>query len=276
VDSDQPELGNRAPHKQPSTQTLLRAGVGLVLLGMLSLAVLEYSERKAHEFDQPLVEALEKVTTTHSYAQFVDTSTIVSDRPLRVYGWYLVDHDQRSYAAFSTTTLNVPEGTLGSGSHDFSHDNIAMQDTVYVKVDTASDFLSSSINKSDAWKRFEKDAIPEEYRNIAIVGPILDNLRIFANNAEHLELVRKYGLETIDDRTLRHYRFKLKSSVPSESTVGALAERLGDSGTIDIWIDDTEKAIVRMLFKHDFYTSTTTLSSFNTLPRITPPSTFEE
>jgi hypothetical protein len=193
-----------------------------------------------------------------------------------VYGWYLVDHSRHSYAAYSTTTLSVPPGTLGVGNHDFTHDNIAIGDVVYVKIDTDSEFLKPSINDSHEWYRFTKDTIPDSYKNIAVVGPILDNLRIFANNAEHLELVKKYGLEHIDGKELRHYRFKLKSIVPKESTVGALAERLGNEGTIDIWNNDKTHEIERMVFSHGSYTSTTTLSSYDSLDTITSPPTFEE
>jgi hypothetical protein len=264
------------PARQFSTTSYIVRGLGVLLIILLLwFGVAEYTARKAHEFDEPLVKTLAKIETIKSYSQYVDTSTIVSERPLRVFGWYLVNHANRSYAAFSTTTLRIPQGTQGAGSHDFTHDNIAIGNTVYVKIDTDSDFLKPSINDSHEWHRFSSDEIPEAYKNIAITGPILDNLRIFANNAEHLELIKKYGLESLDGRTLRHYRFKLKSSVPKDTTVGALAERLGDEGTLDIWIDDAQSTIERMLFAHGPYTSTTTLSDFNEEPQIIPPPGFE-
>lgn len=247
----------------------------LVAIVLLWIGISEYIDRQAHEFDAPLIAALEKVSTIQSYVQYVDTSTVVSDRPLRVYGWYTVDHTNRTYSAFSTTTLQVPEGIQGAGGHDFTHDNIAIGDTVYVKVDTKSEFLKPSINDSHEWQRFDRNDIPDPYKNIAIAGPILDNLRVFANSAEHLELIRKFGLETIEDKILRHYRFKLKSIVPKESTVGALSERLGSAGIIDIWTDDETATIQRMVFTNEPYTSTTSLSSFNTAPPTTPPPGFD-
>lgn len=261
------------PHR--STHLLIRWLAALLVVTILGFAAIEYMNRKAHEFDEPLIRTLEKMNATQSYAQYVDTSTVVSDRPLRVYGWYLVDHTKRAYAAFSTTTLRIPDGIEGAGNHDFTHDNIAIQDLVYVKIDTDSEFLKPSINDSDSWKRFTKDTIPESYKNIAVPGPILDNLRVFANSAEHLELVKKYGIEQVEGRELRHYRFKLKSMVPKDSTVGALAMRLGNEGVIDIWIHDQSSSIVRMLFSHDTYTSTTTLSSFDSPLLISPPPSFE-
>ncbi len=264
----------QVPLLLPSKYLLRGLGL-LLLLAVIGLAVAEYADRKAHEFDEPLIKTLEGIRSIQSYSQYVDTTTVVSDRPLRVFGWYIVDHGTRSYATFSTTTLRVPDGVLGAGNHDFTHDNIAIGDTVYVKIDTDSEFLKPSINDSHEWHRFERDRIPETYKNIAIAGPILDNLRIFANNAAHLELVKKYGLETVGLEQLRHYRFKLKSVVPDESTVGALAERLGSEGTIDIWIDDDSSTIRRMYFARDPYTSTTTLSAFNEVPVITPPIAFE-
>ncbi len=242
---------------------------------LMSFVIYEYIERKAHEFDEPLIKVLEKVDSIQSYNQYVDTTTVVSDRPLRVFGWYVVDHSSRSYATFSTTTLTVPVGIEGAGNHDFTHDNIAIDDTVYVKIDTDSEFLKPSINDSDKWQRFTKDKIPEAYKNIAISGPILDNLRILAHDAEHLELIRKYGIETIDGKDLRRYRFTLKNGVPKESTVGALQQRLGDEGTIDIWIDDAEMVVERMVFSHPPYTSTTTLSAFNGVDTIVPPPEFD-
>lgn len=255
-----------------------KAWVGLcALIAILitAYALFEYIDRKAHEFDEPLIKTLEHMATVQSYSQYVDTTTVVSERPLRVYGWYHVDHNKRSYAAFSTTTLTVPGGIQGAGKHDFTHDNIAIGDTVYVKIDTESEFLKPSINDSHQWQRFQKDSIPEQYKNIAVTGPILDNLRIFAGDAEHLELVRKYGLETVDGEALRRYRFILKSSVPKESTVGALQQRLGNEGTIDIWIEDATHTITRMIFSHPPYTSTTTLSNLNSLPTIVPPTGFD-
>ena len=252
---------------------LFLAAFALVVL--ISGAYLLYERGFAPSFDKRLQAALVGVQAPHTYVMLDETHTRVSDRSIDIYGLYSLDFDGNSYSTVSTTTLVLPDGNPPKNVHVFTLQHRAIGDDIYVKIETKSPLLMKTIPHSPEWKHFKNAAIPERFVDIAVPGPILDNLSLLGKNGAYLSLRGKPTDITAASTTYHVYSFTL-SKKTAEVTTGPLKSLIDmiATGTVDIWVDDTPSVRI-MRTSGDNYTATSTIISVNTPLFITPPASVE-
>ena len=244
-----------------------------VLLGVVIAALCGgYIYHRLHTvlpLDAAMQQALSKVSSITSYSQVVETQTRIGNRTLHIVGTYDVDTAQGRYASYSTTTLCIGADPTG---HSFTHDDIALGHDVYLKIDSADPLLRSSMQRVPQWEHFTSDAIPQNLTDIAIAGPIQDNIAILGHHGDYLSLLHAHGLVQWGDASLVRYTFTLSRQAASvrDGPLNALIGRVGP-GTIDVWIDPQSFEVRHLLFTNPPYISTTTISGINTPPSITAP-----
>ena len=221
--------------------------------------------------DPLLAKVIERSNSIRSYQQHVETETTVSERPIRVVGDYSINHDRIEYFSKATTTLTIPVPGKSPENHEFTLTNIALANDVYSKIDTKSEVLKKTIPYSPAWRHFKKDDIPPELKNIAIPGPILDNMRILDEQGKYLLIVKKHGRVKLGTENLIRYTLKLSEETPLEGTLGSITNRIGKEGVVDIWIDEKIPAIRTIRFENPTYHSTTSISQIGAVERLSPP-----
>lgn len=204
----------------------------------------------------------------HAYTQHVATETDIAERTLRVEGVYHINRTSSSFSSSATTTLTIPDG---SEPQVFNLANVSVGEDVYVKVETADESLRSRIPHSPEWRHFNRLQIPDAFKDIAIAGPILDNMLLFSENGVFLRLVDNRGREDWGSESLARYSFTLKNTPESVGgTLRTLFDRIGD-GTVDIWVDPDRAEVRHMVVASDAYYSTTTFSNVNHTPDIAAP-----
>jgi hypothetical protein len=221
--------------------------------------------------DPLLARTFAYIQTIGSYAQNVQTEASINGQKLRIVGTYLVDDQHGKYAFVSTTTLTA----TGQKPVTFTLDNISIGSDVYSRVDAPAG-THLSVPASTAWHRFRADGIPPAFTNIAIAGPLVDNLKIFGNSGAYLALEKKDGVEHIGGSPLTHYTFALSPAGTrlSEGPLGVVAGRIGQTGTIDVWLTSDGVPVV-LVFTGAGYVSTTTVSRINgSLQIAAPPGDF--
>lgn len=236
---------------------LLGLSLALMAAGILGYAAMRRETRP--RFDPPLETAIQAVQSLDSYAALVDTKTALSDRTIEVRGLYLLDYRAQAYASYATTTLSGVPGIDEKPS--FSLANVAVGDDVYVKIDTASPVLKGQIPHSRQWRHFKKDAIPEPFREIAVAGPVLDNLALFREKGAYIE-VQSSTSTTLRDEPVFMYSVVLSPKARSVrgGTLETLIRRIG-AGTVEIYVSSS--TLARTVVHGDNYVSTTTFLSFN-------------
>lgn len=242
------------PDPFPMTRTYLVAGGALLVAALVCIHWMSTQP----EFDADLTEAFQRASEVYAYTQEDITETVISDRTLHIEGLYHNNTRAGRFWSIATTTIVIPD----DGEHEFSLANISFGDEVYTRVVTESPILREQIAFDAAWHRFRRDAIPTEFQNIAISGPILDHLALFSDGGKHLDLVEGPLTETATSSE-RVYVFRLALGARSEAggTLATLMERIGD-GSIRVWID-SEHLIRRIAIHDELFHSTTTLSRFN-------------
>lgn len=228
---------------------------------------------KAPTEDTLLRRAYEQIATVRAYTQSVQTEVQLADRLLQVDGRYYHNGAESRFASIATTTLVILNGKK-SEKHSFTLQNISIYNDVYTKIDTESDILRSTIPHTPLWQHFKKDSIPEQFVNISVSGPVLDNLLLFNENGAFLDLVQSHGSSKWGDTSLEKYTLKLSNEAPMGvgGTLGTLLGRIGKDGHVEVWIE-SESAIIRyMVFTGENYVSTTSISAINTPYIIKAPS----
>ena len=243
---------------------------GVVVIGLCAWLLYLKVRTDKLTLDPPIQKAFALIPSITSYSQAVETQMQFSDRSLKITGIYAVDHSNKRFSSYSTTTLFIPGDTSG---HSFTHQNISIGDTVYNRVQTSDKLLQSSIQSSPKWRNFKNTAIPVKLADIVIAGPIQDNLAILSQNGLYLTLTHKSGQVMVGSEPLLRYTFKLsdKTSGLGEGALNAIVNRIGSQGTIDVWIDPTHFEVHQLLFTNYPYISTTTISDTNTPLQILAP-----
>ena len=239
----------------------LLALIGLgILSGSLVIAYVAFWPEK-HAPNPRFLAMLERIPAITSYIQDVTTKTAVGDRTLTITGTYLIDGPSARFSSKATTTLAIPN----EGTHDFVLENISIGTAVYTRLTTTSSLLRESIPQSPEWQRFEKDSIPERWRDIAVSGPTLDILLLFRENGSYLEEIP----DTDDDPLTLLY--KLSSHAPRDAggTLGTLAQRIGN-GTVRLTIAESGD-LERVEIASDGYSSDVHISNINSVPLIEAP-----
>jgi hypothetical protein len=252
-----------------------RYAIAICLVGLLVGGYLLYRAESSGSFDERLQTAIQAVQGLRSYEMTVDTATVVSARAMRISGLYRLDYEGKRYGSFATTTLFTPELSKHEQSHTFSLQNLAVGDSVYVKIETDSPLLKKTIPNGPEWHRLPAASIPPQYQNIAVAGPFLDTLAILGNGGAYLTLTGKPTDLSVGTTTYHSYRFRVskEGQLVEGGTLRSLVQRIA-TGTVDVLIDDTPS--VRGVLVHgDNYESTTTILSVNT-PFIIPSPAVEE
>ncbi len=232
---------------------LLSVGVGLWLLYI-------YIQGSKPSTDPSLDRVFKKVSEVKSYSQYVETEAIFPDRTLKILGTYNVDSAKNAFASYSTTTLLINGDPV---QHIFTHQNLALGDDVYMKIETQDPLLKASIKSNPQWQRFSADTIPPSLNSIAVPGPIQDNIEILGEGGSWIYLVKKWGTEDWNGTSLLRYTFRLSGKKPpGHAPVGGLLSRIG-AGTIDVWIDPQTFEPRYLRFANSNYISTTTISNIN-------------
>lgn len=213
------------------------------------------------QFDESLTTAFQTAADVYAYTQEDVTETDISGRTLRIEGVYYNNARTGAYVSAATTTIMIPD----DGEHTFSLENTSVGDDVYTRVVTESPLLRNQIAFDAAWHHFRRDAIPSEFQDIAVSGPILDHLALFTRNGSYLNLLE--GPLTDASSTMPQYTFRLAPGAHRNAggTLATLMDRI-DDGRIRIWID-SEHRIRQIVIEDESFRSTTTLSGFNE-PRI--------
>ena len=239
------------------------------ILAILGVAI--YVSRPHIAKNDPLLDAaIRNANETKTYRERVHTEASVNGEIIKIDGFYVLDAVHGRYASYSTTTLMQAND---KPQNSFSISNIAIGLDVYVRVQNLGT-LTLSIPADGAWKHFRSDRIPEAYRSIATPGPLLDNLSLFAHGGEYLILLHSFGTDTATGEPLQHYQFALSAAGLSidRGILAPIAKRIGDAGTIDVWVDAGAASIRRLRFQNGSYTSTTEINAINEAPEIDPPS----
>lgn len=214
--------------------------------------------------DELLERTFSGIAVITSYTQSVETEIDLSDRKLLVSGEYYLNGPDNRFESVATTTLRISVGTKDE-EHSFTLRNISIGEDVYSKIDTRSPVLAQTIPHSPEWRHFSKNQIPEAFADIAISGPILDNLLLFRDGA-FLELIQSYGEETWGNERLVRYAFTISREAPEAGgTLATLLGRIGD-GRVDMWIEPESASLRHAVFSGPSYHSTTTFSFMN-IPR---------
>lgn len=245
--------------------------IGIILAVLLiGIGYAYWHSTSEYRFNALLKAALANAAKTTSYVQHVETTAGSDGNTLDITGTYLVDNAHKRYASYSTTTLSRPK----SQPVVFFLGDISIGSDVFVKITNKTPKFQLSIPADGVWKRFPANAIPAAYKNIAVVGPTLDGLRIFGNGGGYLSLIQTRQ-ETLKGTVLSRYTFMLSrlAEMARDPFVKDIADHVGRDGTIDVWVDPSNEKVVSMRMTDGLsYTSTTTFSDFNEPLGITAPS----
>lgn len=250
-----------------SQKTAIAALGAVLLLGGALYTYFALSDQKDEQFKDAMA-ALGALT---SYRQHVAMETDISARHLLIEGEYDVDRAHDRYRSTATTSLSALDGAF-EGVHAFTLSHVALPPEVYVSVTSESELLSGSIPKTDGWKHFTDGAVPYEFQNVAVAGPVMDTLTLFSDDGAYLGVTKA----PIEEGETRRYTLQLNKKAFKErglDAVGIFVERLGEDGTIDVWFDTATHRIQKLRLSNPPYLSYTEYSELNSVPPITAPIT---
>lgn len=247
--------------------------LGTLLAVLLGGASWWYFSR-GPQLDQLAREAFRHAEETTSYGQKVTTETVVEDRKIRVEGTYLLDNVNKKFSSSAATSLTLPDGS----THSFDLQTITVGEDMYVNVESHSTALNLTVPAVGEWKQFKVSAIPPEYREIATPRPPIDNLTLFQNGGQFLDIREARNDNEKNGETLAHYTFGLSSRAFTEKTgpISMIAERVGVHGIVEIWVRESDAQIRYIRFSNDPYRSETAITHIGTLPKIEPPPTYSD
>lgn len=250
---------------------LLLVVAAISVAGLLAGGFFVYRLKFGTGFDERLISALSELQSLHTYEMLDETHATLPGRAIDIVGLYGLDFDAHRYSAVSTTTLTLLDEPGPRNQHTFTLQHRAIGDDVYVQIGTESPLLQKSIPYGPEWKHFPKSAIPDRFIDIAVPGPILDNLSLLGKNGTYLSLIGTPTDLSSGSTTYRVYTFTL-SKKTTEVTTGPLKSLIDmiATGTVDVWVDDTPRVRV-LLIKGVDYTATSTILSVNTPVDIPAP-----
>ncbi len=235
----------------------------LVLSGFVAGGYFFLEYRFQSSFDANLRRALKAVQKPHTYEVAVETSTALSGRYIDVLGLYRLDFDADRYASYATTTITNPQEKPPNNRQSFTLQNLSIGDDIFVKIETDSPQLKKTIPQSPQWQHFQSTTIPEQFKGIAIDGPVLDSLSLLSKRGAYLSLEGAPAMREFASSTFRVYMFKLSGKNPSSGggTLQSLMGHIG-TGTVSIWLNESDSVhLIHM--QGEGYSSTTTVLSIN-------------
>ncbi len=256
--------------KGMKTPALLALASVLLVCTLLSAYYL-YPGNDGGVTDARLQAALSAVQSPRTYEVIVETATDLSDRTINVLGLYRLDFETNRFGSYATTTLTIPTEKPANRSHAFTFINLSMANDIYVWINTNSAFLQKTIPHSGTWRHFQKDAVPTHFKDIAVSGPVLDNLALLGKDGSYLSLSGPPIERTYAGESFFVYEFTLSKEAARVvgGTLEPLMRRIG-TGHVFVWVDDTSH--VRMMtFSGENYSSTTTVLTVNNPVEINAP-----
>ena len=243
---------------------LATASLCAILAGVYYL----YHVMSQPSFDGLMVRVLAQTATIDSYEERAETDVSVSKRRLLIAGVYKIDLKAHKFSSDSTTTLVALQGSGKAPSGVFSLRNVSLGDDVYYRVATKSTDLAYILSGGSEWHHYVKGSIPPEVTEVAVSGPILDDLALFRSGETYLNFDRKVGTFGSTTQYLLHLS---GVSGPSEGPLHDLISRVGLKGHIDLWVDETSANIKSVHFSGEDYESTTTIINLRHPQEITAP-----
>ncbi len=244
------------------------AFVGSIVGAAVMYAVLYATQPP--RLDEPILRALEAVSTPVPYEQIVETSVEISGRRLQIEGSYYVDHDARTFDSIATTTLTLLNGEpVGT----FSIANRVIGEDIFTLVRSGEGSLVDSV-PAGLWQHFRRGSIPAEFIDIATERPVLDNLVLFRGSGAYLTLIENHGVSRLNDTQLLKYTFRLSPialDIPG-GTMGAIVSRLGSEGTVQVWVNPINPQVHTVVLEAPSYRSTTTLQAIGEARTVQRPS----
>ena len=237
---------------------VIYAGITVcIVIGAVYWGYTSYLSKVENEALAKLYASVDAITY---YVQEVETELEVSGRIVRVEGRYENNLPRSYFASYATTTLTQPD----SKPYSFGLSNIAFGDDVYFKLERITGDLPSAAPMSPEWRRFTKGTIPDEYRGIAVSGPILDNLVVLRNSGKSLTHLRTTKEDRAFNEPLTRFEYALSPRRGEEApTLAAIRDRLGGAGTVFVWTDEGVTSVRYIVLTHDGYVSTTTIKAVN-------------
>lgn len=222
-------------------------------------------------FDTDSRALFSKFGSVSGYSMNVETVLELPEKTLSISGEYSLNRPKQSYGSVTTTSLGEKEGP----TQVFTLTNIAIKNIIYVRIDTEDEALKKTIPTQGSWFHFPSTEVPPQFAQIAVPGPVLDNLLLLTDSGKYLSLIENKGQEAMLGATTTHLVFRLSGKKPRTKggSLHALLERIGP-GSIDVWTNN-ENPLLVMHFRNGTYRSTTTITSLNS-PTITPPKLSEE
>lgn len=245
------------------------------IVGLLGAAFMFYRGGFSASFDTRLKTALSEVQGVHSYEMYDETHATLPAHTIDITGRYSLNFETQRYESVSTTTLTMLDERPPENVHTFTLQHRSLSDDIYVRIQTDSPLLKKTIPHGPEWRHFKANAIPDRFIDIAVAGPILDNLALLREEGAFLSQTGSPAEITVASSTYHVYTFTLskKAAEVRDGPVKGLVDFIA-TGTIDVWIDDTP-SIREMHINGPSYISTSTFSNVNTPLDIVPPASSE-
>jgi hypothetical protein len=248
-----------------SHAVLALAGVGIVGSLLLLLHPLTpSSDIRLTPQAQHTLSALGKLT---GYELRIETSNSFPDKTLSIEGTYGFDHPAFSFSADSTTTITT---TADAVPRSFSLKHMVFSDDLYTAIASEDPLLARMVPVTRGWQHFKAGSVPRHLTAIATHGPIVDPLLPFRTVGVVFTPLTEPTKGVFSSTTATMYRtaFSAHGTVPS--ALRTLEERLGATGTVDIYFNEEETEVLGITFKGPTYYSTTTILKVSP-PALLPP-----
>jgi hypothetical protein len=230
------------------------------------------------DYEKAYEKAVSAVATIKSWNQSTQTETKATDRELYVSGIYTIDHRNKNYSSRSTTTLKINEAGAIS-LHNFSFENISVGKDIYINIKTESERLKSTMQTTEGWYLFDKNSIPENFKNIAISGPVMDSLNIFKKNGKYVKIIKSGDSENLEGKNCFRYELVLNEKAftkQGDLELGNMADRIGKAGIIELWINKETSEIEQIMIKNPPYYSISRIRDINKTNEIKPPEKYDK
>jgi hypothetical protein len=240
---------------------------GVCIVGFLLLLLHPYSPSTEIRFTPQAQQTLDTLGKLTGYELYIETNTLFPDKELDIEGRYGFDHPRFSFAAQSTTTITT-EGIPRS----FSLKHMVFSDDMYTSIASDDPLLARAVPVTDGWQHTQANAVPRHLQAIATHGPIVDPLLLFRTVGATLTPLVEPAERAFNGATTTMYTTSFTTHGTVPSALKTLQNRLGATGTIDIYLSKDESRVLGITFSGPEYRSTTTITS-DVAPVMLPPTT---
>ena len=255
-----------------ATRWWIFLGIAAVLLSSAITYHFYISYRSGPAFDGLMLRVFDKAAGVYAYRERAETTVVVSKRGLKIDGSYRIDLKTDTFSSDSTTTLTALGASTKPLNESFVLRNVSVGNDIYYELSTKSPSLQYIMLAGPGWHHFGRGNVPKNLVNVAISGPILDDLALFRAGPKYLDYVGKI----LHVGTTTRYLLKLSSiPPPARGTVESLEGHITAGGHIDLWVNSDTAEIERIHFSGPNYESTTTILSSEGSGDISAPISFK-